>query len=244
MASTISLQRVIDYCRTYTQLRPLVGIGNIPTSPLEPALTIGDWTRQFMLAPPLAWRWNRTVVQPIPLVAGTFDYKVTGLSNFGWIEKAKIVDPTTKQNKELVAVPTLMPDLVTNEPTYISPIADDGQGNITFRFSPTPYQQYDAYIIYQNAAPSFSALSQTWAPIPDYLYYLYSEGALVKAYDLATDERFSAAFQIFMRDLVAVNDGMTDMQKNLFMQNTLATQREVADKLGNRGQGQQPQQRQ
>jgi hypothetical protein len=126
--------------------------------------------------------------------------------------------------------------LVQNEPTYISPIADDGQGNITFRISPTPYQQYDAYILSQNAAPSFVALTDTWAPLPDYLYYLYSEGALVKAYDLATDERFGAAFQIFMRDLVMLNDGMTDIQKNLFMQNFLATQKEVEEKLGNRGQ--------
>lgn len=240
MASTNTLQRVIDYCRTFVQLRPLVGVGSIPASPLEPALTIGDWTRQFILSSPFAWRWNRTIVRPIPLSQGIYDYKVTGLSNFGWIEKAVLVD-TNLKSTELVAQPFMMPDQVQNRPSWISPIADDGAGNITFRFLPTPDKQYDAYLTYQNAAPSFAAMADTWSPLPDYLYYLYSEGCLAKAYDLATDERFGSAYQIFMRDLIAVNNGLTDIQMNLFMVNSIATQVELANKLGSRNQGQQPQ---
>jgi hypothetical protein len=297
MANT--LQRTIDFCRTFTQVRPYTGIGNFAADPLEPALSIGDWVLQFMLSPPFAWRWNRNktlfvieptimttkvtsvgtatitlvsgpyfitgvgwndqtcyinglpyiidhVVSPVSLVlttpvtagvgvsfvCGGQDY-ILALSDFGWPEKASITDGVTF-SEELVILPDLALDIQSGKPHCISPVNDDGEGNITFRFMPAPSATLTVHLDYQKSAPPFTAMDDTWEPVPDYLSYLYNQGCLYKCFEMAVDERMTEAFQIFMRNLIAANNGLTDSQVNLFMADRIATQREVQQKLGSR----------
>ena len=292
-----SLQRSITFCQTFTQVRPYTGIGNFAAAPLEPALSIGDWVRQFMLSAPFAWRWNRNhtsfAVHPavsstvntsgtavtwtaggvfitgtgwvglsvninglyytvasvtdnhhlvlvtgagvqtgVTQTVGGQDY-VVALSDFGWPEKAAITDGSTF-SKELVINPDLAQDVASGETANISPVADDGSGNITLRLMPPPSGIWTVQLDYQKAPLSFAAMADPWTPIPDYLSYVYNQGCLYLCYEMGTSELLTQAFQIFLRNLIAVNNGLTDSQINLFMADRIATQREVQQRLGPR----------
>jgi hypothetical protein len=129
---------------------------------------------------------------------------------------------------ELEVKETLAQVAIQQQPAFISVIADDNNGNITFRLMGCPDQSYTLYIIYQKAAPSFGSTVDTWAPIPDYMSYIYNLGFLAKVYEYKGDERFAFAHQEFLKLTVAASDGLTDSQKNIFLEPRIITAREQA----------------
>lgn len=211
-SSTITIRREIDTVTKFIRRAPLTFTGTN-----DPAFTIGDWVRGFMLSPPFAWRWNRAVVTPFSINTGQ-DYTIN-IPNFGWLEQATIIDKTVSPNLayQLEIVLDLGEDATTNQPTRICARLDDGNGNITFRVTPPPDKTYTLNLTYQIAAPIFQTLDDYWAPIPDYLHFLYHSGFLAKAYEYMGDERFPAAMQLFVRQLVATNGGLNQSQLNIFM---------------------------
>src|SRR6185437_5965680 len=94
MAVTNTLQRTVNLVSTFARLAPFTNIGGFTN---EPALSIGDWVRQFILAPPFAWRWNRNSTT-IALAEGIQDY-VKALPDFGWIEKGSVKDAANNQHE-------------------------------------------------------------------------------------------------------------------------------------------------
>lgn len=75
MASTITLQNIVDYGRTQTRLIPIVGVGGLGQ---EPALSLCNDTLQEVLSSPYAWRFNRASIPPFTTVNYQQDYIVTG----------------------------------------------------------------------------------------------------------------------------------------------------------------------
>jgi len=192
----------------------------------DPALSNADWVRQFILSAPFAWRWNRIEVSPIACEVGVSDYTAS-ISNFGWIEKAVIFFPENGNDAvELEIENNLAQETQPNLPQKISAQLDDDAGNITFRLSPPPDQTYTLSITAQGSAPTFSALTDTWTPIPDYLNYIYNQGFQFKAYDYMNDPRANEAYQIFMQSLVGASQGLSDAQKNIFLIERLNSQRQ------------------
>jgi hypothetical protein len=227
-SSTITLQRTINLTQQFVRNAPLTfGSNN------DPALLNADWVRQFLLAAPFAWRWNRSVTT-FQTAAGTQDYSVSA-ATFGWIEKATFTDLTQSVNpaRELEVKMILADEKQQGELVHISAQLDDGAGNITFRLHPVPDGVYTVTVTSQNAAPIFTAPSQTWAPIPDYLHYLCSQGMLAKAYEYLGDERFGVAMQLFLRQSIAANGGLNETQANIFLSDRLDTQRQSQETLGN-----------
>ena len=55
--STIQLARTIARSSQYARLEPLLFAANTYN---DPAFSNADWVKQTILAPPFAWRWNRT----------------------------------------------------------------------------------------------------------------------------------------------------------------------------------------
>lgn len=204
---------------------PLTGIGG---NPLEPAASIGDYVRQFVLSPPFAWRWNRGVTT-FNTVQGQQDY-VKAISNFGWLEKASTNDNSGSAGSvvELQNLLNESEDASQSQPRYIGARLDDDQGNITFRLLPVPDKVYTVSISYQLAAPSFQNLSDTWAPIPDYLSYLYTDGFMARAYDYFDDPRFGYTYQKFLKELMATSEGLDSTQKNIYLEQFLSNNREQA----------------
>ena len=78
----------------------------------------------------------------------------------------------------------------------------------------------------QNAAPVFTSVTDTWAPIPDYLSYIYNSGMKALAYEYLSDERYVTAMQLFLTNLVAANNGLTESQAAIFLTDRLNIERD------------------
>jgi hypothetical protein len=307
-----TLAEAFQYASQYIRLAPLTfATGPTGGRASDPALSIGDWVRQTILAPPFNWRWNRSTVS-FALSTGVQDY-VQALSTFGWAEKASVTagssvtmtapNPTSVSITSNVLVFTsagfggtttfgavvsfagftnagltflngtsgtvisssatilavayshanvgatnevggaatmkvtgsgtateleialmLGDDNSQNLPAHVAPIFDDGLGNITFRFLPVPEQAYTAKITWQKQAPSFSAISGTWDPIPDYMFHIYSQGVLAKAYEYLGDERWPFTMNLFLRQLLSFHGGLSESQQDIFINNRLVSQ--------------------
>ena len=223
MAATNKIQRSIAYASQFVRNAPLVFSGSN-----DPAFFNADWVRQFILSPPFAWRWNRGVVV-IHLAQGQQDYTVN-IPTFGWLEKGSLINAAVQpQSWQLTISTELTIENNQQVPTTFAAQSDDGNGNITFRFFPVPDQAYIATLDFQEQSPSFQNTSDTWDPIPDYLSYLYNQGFLAKAYEYLSDPRYVEAATIFFRQLVACSEGLTDTQKNIFLNGRLETLRQTID---------------
>ena len=147
--------------------------------------------------------------------------------NFGWIENASVKDqnPNTCQGewKELFPKIDLALDSASSLPKNISAQYQDSNGNITFRLMPPPAQAYSISITIQQKPPLFSAsalgLNQTWLPIPDEYSRLYNWGFLALMNLYADDTRFQWANQKFISNLLSTNEGLTETERNIVLNN-------------------------
>ena len=226
MAATTTIQNTVDSLRSYADLFPISGSSGWES---EPALSIANEVMQFILSPPFAWRWNR-VITTFALTTGTQDY-TQALSSFGWLEKASIAFAGTP-TREIEISLNLPPSNAQVQPIKISPYLDDDAGNITFRFMGVPDQNYTASIVYQKSAPAITALSQTWAPLPDYLEYLYISGFRAMLLRHRNDARYFAEMAEFQKLLVMQNAGLSESQMNIFLSDRIDSARQQAASLG------------
>jgi hypothetical protein len=236
-SSTIQLQRTINRSSQYARLEPLLFAANAAN---DPAFSNADWVMQTILAPPFAWRWNRTSggspsAPTFTTTIGVTDYEVN-LPNFGWLEKATLYDPTSGYAAlELQVELIKAEETLALQPQRIATQYDDGEGNITFRLFGSPDQVYNVVIEYQNAAQLFTFPTQTWAPIPDYMSFVYNEGMDYKTFEYLADPRMQTSGQLFYQSLAQMSQGLLDSQKNLWLSDKLATLRQTAVVQSGRG---------
>lgn len=219
MASTYSLQNTVNWASPIIFNKPLsAGVG------LEPALTNGNLVLQAILGPPFIWRWNRATVNFVCNAAQSVpqDYP-TAVSAFHFIESAAVfsTDSPATDIKELEIRRHLERTAAKARPTYIAPEFDDNAGNITFRLADAPDQNYPVTVTYQKKPTLFLSLAQTWAPIPDEFQYIYNNGFLALSLAHIRDERFGVFNQKFLGALLGAAEGLTEMEKNLFLANWL-----------------------
>lgn len=216
MASTITLQNVIDYSRPNLRFLPLtIGVGN------QPAIGIANIVKQTILGPPFAWRWNRAVASPFATVAGIQDYQRT-ITDFGFLEKASLT--ASGSTYEIPAKRTILGGtLEQSRPQFVSTQLDDNAGGITFRFMNAPDIAYSASLIYQKKATLFSALSDTWAPIPDELSFIYQKGFMAFAALYADDARWVPGMQVFVAALIGASEGIDETARDEFINSWLIT---------------------
>jgi hypothetical protein len=88
---------------------------------------------------------------------------------------------------------------------------------------PVPDVVYALTIIYQKAAILFTAETGFWAPIPDRFSYIYNRGFLAFSMEAAQDQRFVVEHQRFVATLLSASEGLSEMQKNIFLGNSLIT---------------------
>jgi hypothetical protein len=216
-----TLAETFQYASQYIRLTPLTfATGPTGGRTGDPALSIGDWVRQTILAPPFTWRWNRGTTT-IATAIGTQDY-VSAIPTFGWLEKATVI--ASGSSKELEVSRVLAEDTVSNLPVKIAPQLEDGAGNITFRLLPVPDKVYSLRLTWQKSAPSFAATSDTWAPLPDYLFSIYSQGVLAKAYEYLGDERWPFTMNLFLKQLISYYGGLEESQLNIFLNERMINQ--------------------
>lgn len=210
MASTIQLQSTVTWASAFIDYElPTVGSGN------EPSITNANTVLQTILGPPFRWNWNRATAN-VTTAAGTQDYP-TATSTFGFIESASAtLSGTTFAIKEVKQDLTIGTE--QGRPQSIATQIDDNAGNITFRFLPVPDAIYTVNVTFQKKIPAlFASLATAWAPIPDQYSYIYNYGflALTLAYD--DDPRFPLFNQKFVAHLLGTQQGLTETERNLFI---------------------------
>ena len=122
MATTITLQKSVDWAKSFLGWRPLtVGVGN------EPALTSANLILQTIIGPPFAWNWNRNSTTFFT-TQNVQDY-VQALSDFGFIEKASYVAAADITNVSLtsnVATYTAANSFAKNDIVNVTGLATSG----------------------------------------------------------------------------------------------------------------------
>jgi hypothetical protein len=215
MASTLNLQNTINWALPILRNYPFTAAPGF-----EPALSNANLVKQTILAPPFAWRWNRKTVN-FSMSTSTQDVAVA-VSDFGFIEGA-IRKPVT--GKGIVTLEVKKHLELTDEtqpPHAISMEFDDNAGNITFRVFALADQAYPATVTYQAKAALMASLAASWAPIPDEMAYIYNQGFLALMMLFAGDGRYEAANKKFIGGLLGLAQGLTDMEKNLFLENWMS----------------------
>lgn len=87
--STIKLQAIVDFARTYPDLSPVLSTGGFSQ---EPALTIANDVMIAMLSRPFAPKWNRIRLPFFYTNSWQQDYALPAVNTLAWLEYAILID--------------------------------------------------------------------------------------------------------------------------------------------------------
>jgi hypothetical protein len=155
------------------------------------------------------------------LTAGTTQDYTVSVPNFSHIEHASVLDVTKTPNKwiELKVQNDLALDSIQARPTFVGPHVEDGDGNVSFRVMPAPSAAYPVAIHVQLVPPRVTSINQTWAPIPDFMQYVYSWGFLALIWAFSDDARFQMANQKFTSGLLSRAEGISAEERDVWLNN-------------------------
>lgn len=242
---TLTIQETLNWIAGFISQRVTVGIGAFvdPISALDPGLTSANYIMSIIMGAPFCWEWNRVYASAsLTLIQNTTDYTIS-LPTFGFLEKAILVNsaPATDEppNFELEIYGALGKEGLPARPEKITVLLDDDNDNLTFRVFPAPDSgNYTVDLQYQKAPILATALgATTWAPIPDKLAYLYEGGLRAQMYAIYNTPLYFQAMELFLRQLVAASTGLTEMQKAIFLEDSLRIARTRVDSITGAQQG-------
>lgn len=157
------------------------------------------------------------------ITAGSTQDYTLALPELGHIHTASVLDISrAPANKwiELLVKSNIALDSNTARPQFIEPHVQDANGNVTFRVLPAPDKAYPVALHIQKSAPNITSLNQTWAPIPDFMEYIYNWGFLSLMFLFADDpSRAPMASQKFVTHLLGRASGLTAIERNIFLNN-------------------------
>ena len=123
-----------------------------------------------------------------------------GIFNFGWLSDGTMFELNStsypQNHRHLNAVRDLQLQSYSDYPTEVSVVQDKGDGTLKIRFTPVPSGTiWGVDLVYQAKATIKIALSDTWAPFPDDLSFVYRQGLLYRMYRYINSPRADAEFQ-------------------------------------------------
>lgn len=201
---------------------PFIGYQPVNISNNEPAVTAANITKQTMLGPPFKWAWNRADfhVELDPTETSWGQDYLLDLPDYNFIEKIWLTDDKGKVT-EIVVVQSLAAESIQKRPSSAAVNDEDEDGNILLRLNTLPDLPYTIDGIYQRAPVWMSSLANTWSPIPDSLAYIYDWGFLGFVSLLTKDARAPIFLAKFASHLLGAQDGLTAIQRNIFLGNFL-----------------------
>ena len=203
---------------------PFLNYQPVNVSNGEPAITAANLTKQTMLGPPFKWPWNRSSFHvDLPTGAALWgqDY-LFQLPDFHFVEKVWLTNPDDGKVTELTNIAqSLAAESIVKRPSSAAMNWQDDDGNVTLRLNAIPDLAYAVDGFYQRAPVLMSSLANTWSPIPDYLSYIYDWGFLGFVSLLTKDARAPIFLGKFASHLLGAQDGLTAMQRNIFLGNWL-----------------------
>jgi len=218
MATTI--QNTIDFASAYIQYPPLsAGAGN------QPALGIANEIQNMILNAPFTWGFNRKEDSTLKTVAGTQDYTVN-LTDFSFLEKVSLTDANGAVFEILDVKNTAAlgkADASINKqqrPNAVCVLMVAYGTSVTLRFMGVPNAIYTVTLTYQKLVTPLAALTGgtgTWA-IPDQYLDIYNNLFVGEAMAIVDDARSAQYRQRGVAALLAKAEGLTEMEKNLFLE--------------------------
>jgi hypothetical protein len=211
MSTTRNIRSSILFCLPFLNNQP-ADISNG-----EPAITAANLTKQTILGAPFKWAWNRNSFS-IEVDPTSQDY-ILEISQFGFLEQAWLTDATGKV-KEVPVKKSLAAESAKARPSSVSAILED-DSTITVRLNTIPDQLYTLTCFFQQAPILMSSLAASWSPIPDHLGYIYDWGFLGMLSLITKDVRMPIFMQKFVAHQLGAQDGLTALQRNIFLGNWL-----------------------
>jgi hypothetical protein len=218
----LTLQDTINFSRPFVRYMDL----SIGTS-LNPAVNIATIVRNIILSAPFTWRFNRAVDTSITTVIGTQDYTVA-ISDFGFLEKCTLTDAQGNifEVTDILNTQPLGKSADKQRPDAISVLMQTEAlsppgTTYTFRFMGVPDAVYTGTQTYQKLPVIFTALSDAWAPIPDQFSDIFNNLFLGYAMDSCQDPRAAQYIARGGAALLAKAEGLSEMDKAIFMQSFL-----------------------
>lgn len=220
MATTI--QNTIDFSQPFIQYSPLaVGAGAI-----QPAVGIANEIQSMVTNAPFTWAWNRNENSATATVVGQQDYTFA-ITDFGFLERVSLTNNTTGDIFELENIynnRTLSP-ASTNankkaRPNGAAIVLVTYGTSFKLRFSCPPEAIYQINLVYQKLVTPMTTLTGgtgTWT-IPDQYLDIYNNLFLGESMAVVDDARANLYRQRGVATLLAKAEGLTEMQKNAFLE--------------------------
>lgn len=196
---------------------PFIGYQPVNVSNGEPAISAANLTKQTILGAPFKWAWNRASISFVA-EPDAQDYYIE-MTDFGFLEQIWLTDPTGKV-KEIEVRKSLAAESAVKRPSSAAAQLQDDQ-SVTIRLNTIPDVEYGVDGFYQKAPVLMSSLANTWGPIPDSLGYIYDWGFLSFVSLLTKDARFPIFGGRFTSHLLGAQDGLTALERNIFLGNFL-----------------------
>jgi hypothetical protein len=197
---------------------PFIGYQPANISNGQPALDASNLVKQTICSPPFKWPWNRQYFEyNLDADALTQDFEIE-IPTFNYLESAWLIDPTDGKIKEIEVKKTLAAESSVQRPQSIAAeLQDSDDDYVTFRFNAIPDRAYTLGGYVQKAAPAMTSPASSWAPIPDALSYIYDWGFLAMLSMITKDARTAVFGQRFVSHLLGAQDGLTALQRNIFI---------------------------
>lgn len=148
----------------------------------------------------------------------TQDYTLA-VPDFSHVDYAAVLDIGKTPSKwyEMEVKNDLSLDTISARPAWINPQSQDSAGNVTFRLMPAPNLAYPVLLNVMKTAPVKTSLNDTWAPLPDFMQYIYQWGFLALTYMFSDDPRVGYANAKFTSALLSRAEGLTEEERNIFL---------------------------
>lgn len=171
----------------------------------------------------------------------TQDYSVT-VPNFSHIEHASVMDIDSVGAPvkwwQLQVKNNLSLETSANRPEFIGPHVEDSSGVVTFRLASAPDKAYPVSLHVQLTAPPITSINQTWAPLPDFMQYIYEWGFMALMWSFADDPRAMDANNKFKAGILGRAEGLTEEERNIFLSNWEALYKNpLAAQMGTQARG-------
>lgn len=213
MGLSLTLQNSMNFVAPILKGQPL------QVTLQEPAVTAANIVLGTMLGPPCRWPFNRGSFS-FPVTAGQTDYTLA-LPDFRWLETQWLTDAAGIAHQVGGEI-ALSRDSNLTRPTQLAQQYDDNMGNITFRVGPAPDASYTMFGDYQKKAQLIQDASSVWGVVPDEFGYIFQQGFLGMMMLLTSDVRFPIELGFFIARLLGAQDGLSEQQKNIFVQDWMA----------------------
>jgi len=224
MPVTLTLQNTMNWAASILKNQPQM------VNDQEPAVTCANIILATMVGPPMRWRFNRrTFSFPITQAGGT-DY-AQYLPLFGFLETQWLVDSDGAIH-ELNGAMSLPKVTSQGQPMQVAPQYDDNLGNITFRVKNAPNANYTVGGDFQMKPQLMTSAGSTWGVVPNEFLYIFDQGYMALIMLLVNDSRFPIFEGYFIARLLNAQQGLSEQEKNIFLQDWLRATATVAAMQG------------